>query len=778
MEVEDVGQGSGKKPAKITIKFKDKECLAASYAFGKASDYAFGKAECYAFMNSQKQAKTQAIPSAKLKDKTQAAKMKAKLKAKPSTKHSISQCMCSSYGPSKKTKISKNRKPLGSGSSAADDELKRKADEEAATKARAEEEDAIRKSKEKTTKKKIKEAKREARKKLAKKKQPEKDTEENVSDNEEENDDNEEDADNNKEDDEKEEDADNNEEYDDDEEDAENEKDADNEEDAENEKNADNEEDADNNEELLRIPTLRSWNTTTMKKRIKMETETRCLGKLEHHEEFNPEEEQDGMNVYKGLDVYVAPINDKEPETKEEYYAKIVLKFDIISDERSELVRTLLRMTIARVSLMEKQDADKDENAEKEKAETKKEKQDKVDKVDNIQEKQGDDKDEIGEDEFWNTQFTDSQCEELENQANEEIKKNKTTKKKSVIEMTPPSFSLDLSTDTNKVEERAAKRAKKPSRFIVSPYINKKTATKGKAVQDEMMICNYLFSMEGSELDFIFETKEGNATIRDYMQTLAPTLKIESNVIDTYCLVLNHEQGMNSKGKKTKHFFHTGMITKDMFNWKKEDEKKYDEVKQYKAFYDTIKNEFKTDDELKKIKDLEMAFFPIIAHEHYYLVVFNFLKGTTVIIDNLKTLMTYEAKYKEVCDVLHPRGKDVLNKKPTILRPKWGTKENNTDCGVFLMMHMENYNGENARIWNLEFPTEEKGNKYDIIKMRMRFAAKMLTHEINIHREEISKQALEFVDRNKEKKAREVLLLEAIRVKKQKQDSERVSSAM
>ncbi|GKC20217.1 hypothetical protein Tco_1022367, partial [Tanacetum coccineum] len=32
---------------------------------------------------------------------------------------------------------------------------------------------------------------------------------------------------------------------------------------------------------------------------------------------FDPEEEQDGMNVYKGLDVYVPPINDKEPETNE-----------------------------------------------------------------------------------------------------------------------------------------------------------------------------------------------------------------------------------------------------------------------------------------------------------------------------------------------------------------------------------------------------------------------------------------------------------------------------
>ncbi|GKD91088.1 ulp1 protease family, C-terminal catalytic domain-containing protein [Tanacetum coccineum] len=129
-------------------------------------------------------------------------------------------------------------------------------------------------------------------------------------------------------------------------------------------------------------------------------------------------------------------------------------------------------------------------------------------------------------------------------------------------------------------------------------------------------------------------------------------------------------------------------------------------------------------------------------------------KEEIVIIDNSKTPMSYEAKYKEVCDVLknmfsmhlkevqHQRAKDVLNKKPTILRPKWGTKDNNTDCGVFLMMHMENYNGETARNWNLEFPTKEKGNTYDIIKMRMRFAAKILTHEINIHHENISKEAL------------------------------------
>ncbi|GJY73946.1 hypothetical protein Tco_0478377 [Tanacetum coccineum] len=75
------------------------------------------------------------------------------------------------------------------------------------------------------------------------------------------------------------------------------------------------------------------------------------------------------------------------------------------------------------------------------------------------------------------------------------------------------------------------------------------------------------------------------------------------------------------------------MITKDMFKWKKENGE-YDEEKQFEVFSKIIKSEFKKDPEMKNMKDLEMVFFPIIAHEYYYLIVFNFLKGNTIIIDN------------------------------------------------------------------------------------------------------------------------------------------------
>ncbi|GJZ62830.1 hypothetical protein Tco_0619251 [Tanacetum coccineum] len=52
----------------------------------------------------------------------------------------------------------------------------------------------------------------------------------------------------------------------------------------------------------------------------------------------------------------------------------------------------------------------------------------------------------LTQDEFWNKEYdlTDSQCEELEYQATQDIKKKKTTKRKSPEDMTPPTFSLGL----------------------------------------------------------------------------------------------------------------------------------------------------------------------------------------------------------------------------------------------------------------------------------------------------------------------------------------------
>jgi hypothetical protein len=47
-------------------------------------------------------------------------------------------------------------------------------------------------------------------------------------------------------------------------------------------------------------------------------------------------------------------------------------------------------------------------------------------------------------------------------------------------------------------EVQLVKRAKKPSRYPVSPYMNKKTVINTPSQPDEMMVTNALFSMKGN----------------------------------------------------------------------------------------------------------------------------------------------------------------------------------------------------------------------------------------------------------------------------------------
>lgn len=50
------------------------------------------------------------------------------------------------------------------------------------------------------------------------------------------------------------------------------------------------------------------------------------------------------------------------------------------------------------------------------------------------------------------------------------------------------------------------------------------------------------------------------------------------------------------------------------------------------------------------LRDVNLVFFPIIAHEHYYVIVFNLDKGQAVILDNSDSDADYDGKYKKIFD--------------------------------------------------------------------------------------------------------------------------------
>ncbi|PWA47024.1 hypothetical protein CTI12_AA503260 [Artemisia annua] len=93
-------------------------------------------------------------------------------------------------------------------------------------------------------------------------------------------------------------------------------------------------------------------------------------------------------------------------------------------------------------------------------------------------------------------------------------------------------------------------------------------------------------------------------------------------------------------------------------------------------------------------------------------------------------------------------------------------------------MHMENYNGETATKWNLGFPTEEENQTIDLIKMRVKYATKMLMHEVNKNRAMMSENAHQFARQYTDKDEKQKMIKENIKKKKAEQDAQHVPSAV
>nr|GFB56931.1 hypothetical protein [Tanacetum cinerariifolium] len=136
----------------------------------------------------------------------------------------------------------------------------------------------------------------------------------------------------------------------------------------------------------------------------------------------------------------------------------------------------------------------------------------------------------------------------------------------------------------------------------------------------EFVLGNSLFAMEGDKYETVFQSLGGYrelSSVHVNMETLAPTLWIDANVIDCWVTLLNFEELALSYPTPTRHFFPTGCINQGNIKGTLTEEE------QWKSFYDEIKAQFKYEPSSMSLSDFELVFFPIYASDHFYVVVFN-----------------------------------------------------------------------------------------------------------------------------------------------------------
>ncbi|GJY30944.1 hypothetical protein Tco_0414439 [Tanacetum coccineum] len=118
-------------------------------------------------------------------------------------------------------------------------------------------------------------------------------------------------------------------------------------------------------------------------------------------------------------------------------------------------------------------------------------------------------------------------------------------------------------TSVYNVSPSPEKRIGKPSCYLLSLYMNKKTKVVPQIKRLEFILGNSLFAMEGDKIENVFEAHYGKFIIfgiRLNLETLALGLWLDANVIDCWGAILNHEESFRAAELKSRHFFPTGCI--------------------------------------------------------------------------------------------------------------------------------------------------------------------------------------------------------------------------
>ncbi|KAM0043042.1 putative Ulp1 protease family catalytic domain, papain-like cysteine peptidase superfamily [Helianthus debilis subsp. tardiflorus] len=162
-----------------------------------------------------------------------------------------------------------------------------------------------------------------------------------------------------------------------------------------------------------------------------------------------------------------------------------------------------------------------------------------------------------------------------------------------------------------------------------------------------------------------------------------------------------------------------------------------------------IKGAVNSAEKVPDFRNHDIVFFPILEHKHFYLLVFELRDPGIYVVDNDKArqgqviedsvyYLHKDTAYKikdmfvqYLREVGNPRADDIDYCNIQRMPVPWATTANTTDCGVFLMRHIECYMGKN-KSFNCGFSMSGARKMAEVRKLRKRYAAHILCSEVNV----------------------------------------------
>ncbi|KAK1440876.1 hypothetical protein QVD17_06708 [Tagetes erecta] len=152
----------------------------------------------------------------------------------------------------------------------------------------------------------------------------------------------------------------------------------------------------------------------------------------------------------------------------------------------------------------------------------------------------------------------------------------------------------------------------------------------------------------------------------------------------------------------------------------------------------------------------------VLSIDHLYVICFDLKNPSIVIIDSLdmdvkkkltKAEKAITEKHTSDCNIIAAKLKGITVRylksvghikagviklcKPKVLKLKWATHGMLEDSGVLIMRHMETFMWTGVDVWDCGLSIDARKLKQQILRLRKKYAAKILLSPINIHEKKI-----------------------------------------
>ncbi|KAL3624904.1 hypothetical protein CASFOL_031572 [Castilleja foliolosa] len=286
------------------------------------------------------------------------------------------------------------------------------------------------------------------------------------------------------------------------------------------------------------------------------------------------------------------------------------------------------------------------------------------------------------------------------------------------------------------------KEEKSLPQSLLSPYKVRTIDPSAKLTQLQRELCYWVMNNNGlNSLHEVFSNGCGDVLNRYDLCTLAYGEWLSNNLVDTWCVILNHNEQYAAPTSPNRFFASTRTT---LFTIVKPSPQ-LDMNARQRIFNEKMKAEIDKYGQVQ-LDAVDMFLFPILHSGHFYVVSFNVKNFKIEILDNSSnqddeplatkydiiplTLQAFLVNFLRESNL--GQWANSFKKMDSIERLKlpWRDGENFIDCGVFAMRHMETYTGQTLK--NYKCGLTAKNSDKQLKMLRIKYCAAILSDDCNV----------------------------------------------